>query len=33
MRPIIYVSHPFGGDAANVTRARETCKAFAKQLP
>ena len=33
MRPIIYVSHPVGGDAANVTRARETCKAFAKQLP
>ena len=33
MRPIIYVSHPFGGDAANVTRARETCKDFAKQLP
>lgn len=33
MRPIIYVSHPFGGDAANVTRAREICKAYARQLP
>lgn len=33
MRPIIYVSHPFGGDAANVTRAREICKSYARQLP
>lgn len=31
--PIIYVSHPFGGDAANVTRAREICKSYARQLP
>lgn len=33
MRPIIYVSHPFGGDAANITRAREICKDYARQLP
>lgn len=33
MRPIIYVSHPFGGDAANVTRVREICKSYARQLP
>lgn len=31
MRPIIYVSHPFGGDAANVTRVREICKSYARQ--
>lgn len=31
--PIIYVSHPFGGDAANVTQAREICKSYARQLP
>lgn len=33
MRPIIYVSHPFGGDAANVTRVREICKSYTRQLP
>ena len=33
MRPIIYVSHPFGGDADNITRTRELCKAYARQLP
>ena len=33
MRPIIYVSHPFGGDADNVSRVRKLCGAYAKQLP